>query len=175
MPVDPGHHVIDVTAPGKKPFHQEVDVAGQAAAARVDVALEDAPAPPPENNVVVKTVIAPPPPQDAGRGNGVRIVGLTTAGVGVASVVVGAIFGAMAIGKKSDAANNCTPDLSTCNVAGKASIDDAFTFASISTVTFIAGGVLAALGVTVFLVAPHAKDTVAVSMGPMGVSVGGRF
>jgi hypothetical protein len=175
IPIDPGHHAIDVTAPGKKPFHQEVDVAAKDTTAHVDVALEDVPAPPIVTQPVLQPVVVPPPPKDTGRGNGMRAAGLTIAGVGLASVIVGAVFGGLAIGKKNDAAPNCSPDFSACNVAGKASVDDAFTFAGISTVTFIAGGVAVALGLTLFFVAPHSQEAVSVSLGPTGLQLRGSF
>lgn len=176
IPIDPGHHAIDVTAPGKKPFHNEVDVAPKGAEAHVDVTLEDAPAPPP---VVGQQPLVPQQPhvveRDTGRGNGLRIAGLTIAGVGVASVIVGAVTGGLAIGAKSDAAPSCNSDFTVCTAAGKASVDDAFTFAGISTATFIAGGIAVALGLTLFFVAPRSKETVTVSFGPAGIAVGGVF
>jgi len=174
MPVDPGHHVVDVTAPGKLPFHKEVDVGAQAQG-RVVVTLEAAPQGQVEQPPL-KPLGPPPPPPDSGRGNGVRIAGLTIAGFGVAGVVVGSVFGGLAIGRKNDAAPNCTSDLSRCNTTGKAAIDDAFTFANVSTIAFIAGGVLVATGLTMFIFAPKSKEAaVSVFMGPRGVSVGGAF
>ena len=176
MPVDPGHHVVDATAPNKKPFHQEVDVGAKAAEAHVVVKLEDAPATTTTNDhVAIGTVTPPPPPpEDSGRGNGVRIAGLTTLGVGVAGIIVGGIFGGLAIGKKNDAAPNCTSDFSRCNSAGKASVDDAMTFGTISTIGFIAGGVLAATGITIFLVAPKSAHVTA-AFSPFGATLRGTF
>lgn len=177
MPVDPGHHSIDATAEGKKPFHQDVDVPGRAGQARALVKLEDAPV------VATTTHVEPPrvviegpagPPPDAGRGNGMRAAGLVTMGVGIAGLVVGGVFGGLAIGKKNDAVPLCLPDFSKCTTAGKASVDDAMTFANVSTVAFIAGGVLAAVGLTIFLVAPHAKEQkVSLVVSPFGASLGG--
>lgn len=111
-----------------------------------------------------------------------RIAGLTIAGVGAAGVVVGAIFGGLAIGKKNDASPNCLPDFSRCNTTGKAAVDDAMTMANVSTVAFIAGGVLAAAGLTVFFLAPksHAEAAslsvhVGSAGGPLGLTLGGAF
>ena len=111
-----------------------------------------------------------------------RIAGLTVAGVGAAGVVVGAIFGGLAIGKKNDASPNCLPDFSRCNTTGKAAVDDAMTMANVSTVAFIAGGVLAAAGLTIFFLAPK-SHTEAASLsvrvgsagGPLGLTLGGAF
>ena len=189
MPVDPGHHVIEATAPGHKPFHQELDVKGGGTRATVTVTLAaqpQAPAGPTGPTGPVQTTSPPPtPPSEQGRGSGMRVAGLTVAGVGAAGVVVGAIFGGLAIGKKNDASNPayCTPPyFSSCNATGKSMVDDAMTFANVSTVAFIAGGVLAAAGVTIFFLAPtsHAEAAslsvrVGSAGGPLGLTLGGAF
>jgi hypothetical protein len=175
IPIDPGHHAIDAVAPSKRPFHKEIDVGGGSAQERVVVTLEDAPL---EHGVEQPGLkpVQPLPPADAGRGNGLRIAGLTVAGVGVAGIAVGAIFGGLAIGKKNDAGPNCNPGLTICNSAGKASVDDAFTMAAVSTVAFIAGGVLVAAGLTMFFVAPHSKESgVGLLVSPQGLSLTGVF
>ena len=170
MPVDPGHHVIEATAPNKKPFHQEVDVAPKSDT-RVTVKMEDAPV------AVTNPSITPiaPPPEEQGRGNGMRIAGATTMGVGIAGIVVGGIFGALAIGKKNEASPNCTADFSACNATGKAAVDDGLTFGTISTVGFVAGGVLAAAGVFVFVLAPKSHAPVSAHFSPFGASLEGSF
>jgi hypothetical protein len=180
MPVDPGHHAIDATAPGKLAFHEEVDVGAHGAQARVTVKLADAPATA-TNTPVATTTTSPQPAAEqpaehpSGRGNGMRIAGLTTLGVGVAGVIVGGIFGGLAIGKKNDAAPGCTADFSKCNSASKAIVDDALTFANVSTVAFIAGGALAAVGLVVFLLAPSSKEHVSAWVSPTGIVIGGVF
>jgi len=176
MPIDPGHHVIDATAPDKLPFHKEIDVA-QGANARVTVTFEAAPAAKPVVTEQTTTTTTPVMVSD-GRGNGMRIAGLTIAGFGVAGLIAGGVFGALAIGDKNSALsnNNCVPDLSRCNAAGKASVDDAMTLANVSTVAFIAGGVLAAAGLTIFFLAPASKEhPVTASVSPFGVSIAGVF
>jgi hypothetical protein len=177
MPVDPGHHVIDATAPNKKPFHQEVDVGAKGAEARVTVKLEDAPVTQQTTTTTTVNPITPPPPQEtSSSGSGMRIAGLTLIGVGVAGVIVGGIFGGLAIGKKNDAAPLCTSDFSKCTTAGKAIVDDALAFGTISTIGFIAGGVLAVGGLVVFLVAPKSHESrVSFSVSPFGASIGGSF
>ncbi len=179
IPIDPGHHVIEATAPGHNPLHKEIDVAGNGAKASVTVTLT-------AQATAATTPTGPQRPEeapDSGRGNGMRAAGLATAGVGVAGLVVGAIFGGLAMGKKSDALPNCTADLSRCNATGKAAIDDAFTFATVSTIAFIAGGALAAGGLILFFAAPkaHSKESAALTIrlgssgGPLGLTLGGAF
>ena len=176
MPVDPGHHVIDATAPSKKPFHQEVDVDAKGGQARVVVKLEDAPVSQSTGNDHTTGPLVTPPPEQTSSGSGMRIAGITMIGVGVVGVIVGGVFGGLAIGKKNDAAPNCTSDFSRCNSTGKASVDDALTFGTVSTIGFIAGGVLAAGGVIVYLLAPKKQEShVSVGVSPFGFSIGGVF
>jgi hypothetical protein len=176
MPVDPGHHAIDATAPNKLPFHKEVDVGPKGAQEKVTVTLEAAPISTTTNtNTNTNNTATTTTPPASSSGSGMRIAGLTMVGVGAAGIIVGGVFGGLAIGKKNDAVPNCTSDLSRCNATGKASVDDAMTFATISTIGFIAGGVLAAAGVTVFLLAPKSKESVTVSFSPFGASIGGVF
>jgi len=77
-----------------------------------------------------------------------RTVGWITGGVGVAGVALGSIFGIMAMGDKNgahcDASGACDP--------GK--LSDANSAATISTVGFIAGGVLLAGGAALVLFGP---------------------
>ncbi len=176
MPTDPGHHAIDATAPGKLAFHQEVDVGPKGASAHVSVTLENAPVAAGTDHQTPLVPVTPQPTQDTSRGSGMRIAGLTTLGVGVAGVILGGVFGGLAIGKKNDASPNCVSDFSRCNTAGKASVDDAMTFANISTVAFIAGGVLAAAGLTIFFLAPKSKESsVSFTVSPFGATLGGAF
>jgi len=182
MPVDPGHHVIEATAPGHAPFHREIDVDPKGAKTSVTVTL-------------TAQHVAPPGPgpgpaggpapggETGGGGSGMRIAGLTVAGVGVVGIVLGSVFGVVAIGKKNDAAPNCLPDFSKCNTTGKAMVDDALTMATLSTVGFIAGGVLAAAGITLFLLAPKSQSKEAARLtvrvgsagGPLGLTLSGAF
>jgi hypothetical protein len=174
VPVDPGHHVVDATAPNSVPFHNEVDVGPNGATQKVTVTLAAAPVAQTDDHPAT-TVVAQPQTTSSGGGSGMRIAGITTLGVGLAGVVVGGIFGGLAIGQKNAAAPSCTPNFSVCTTAGKASVDDAMTFGTISTIAFIAGGVLAAAGLTVFLLAPKAKESVTVSFSPFGATLGGVF
>lgn len=174
MPVDPGHHVVDATAPNKLPFHKEVDVGPKGAQEKITVTLAPAPVGQ-QDGGNHQNPLTPTPPQSSS-GSGMRIAGATMMGVGAAGIIVGGLFGALAIGKKNDASPLCTADFSKCTSAGKASVDDAMTFATVSTIGFIAGGVLAAAGVVVFILAPKSKEAaVTVSFAPNGISIGGAF
>lgn len=95
-------------------------------------------------------------------------------GVGVASVVTGAIFGAMASGKESDAQ---AEPVQTTAIDLR---DSGKSFATISNITFIAGGALVAAGVVWWILdTPKSKRRGAVGprvgIGPGFVSLGGEL
>ncbi len=83
-----------------------------------------------------------------------RTVGFVTLGVGAAGLVVGAIFGGLALASKGSA--NC--DAGLCDAEP---LRAAKTQALVSTIGFVAGGVLAAAGLTLVLVAPKASPAAA--------------
>lgn len=145
IPVDPGAHVIEATAPERRAFKETVTVGKERDERTVDVpALAPAEA---------------GASRGGSRGTAQRVAAGAVAGVGLAGVVVGSIFGAMALGKKSDAAGQCTADLRVCSTPGKALVDEAKSDGMVSTVTFIAGGALLVGGVVLFLVAPRGTES----------------
>ena len=152
FPVDPGAHVLEATAPGKKTWSVTVNVADGPHQERIAVpALEDA-APEP-------TPMAVPPPAPAAaegdEGRTQRTVGWVLLGVGSAAVVTGGVFALLARSDDNDAAAECRPDrTSLCNPAGVELGESAKTKATLAGVS--AGVGLAALGagVTLLLTAP---------------------
>lgn len=90
-----------------------------------------------------------------------RTVGFVVGGVGVASLVVGGITGILAMGQASiyrDACDrNVTPNV--CDQRGYDSAQQLKTLTPLSTITFIAGGVLVAGGITLILLAPKSSTT----------------
>jgi hypothetical protein len=152
--VDPGSYTLEATAPGYRHWEEKVDVAGDGATATATVGPlvkegVDAPPPPPP----------PPPPPAPTFWSPLRIAGVVTAGVGLVGVGLGAAFGVMAKSNLDDSnANNHCDAQNTCDPQGLQLRSDAQTSALISTISFVAGGVLVAGGVTMFLVAPRAKS-----------------
>lgn len=171
-PLDPGPHAIAATADGRAPWSTRVE-ATEGATAEVAVPFgRDAAAP------VDASPVAPAseaPGDERGGAFPWRTAGLVTAGVGVGTLGLGVVLGLVAKGSYDDAAgcdasNVCTP-------AGAAERNDARDLAGVGTVAFIAGGVLAAAGVTVFLVAPDddAADAAALRVAPGAITLDGRF
>jgi hypothetical protein len=181
LPLDAGRHTLSVSATAKKPFTTTVTTLADGKITRVEVPpLEDAPP------AVVE--LAPPSPAPD-RAHAVpppywttsRKVGAIVGGVGVATAVVGIVFGVVAK-VELDASNgdgchdnNCGNSDSTAH--GQRT--SAFSDGTIGTVLLVAGGVVAASGLTVFLLAPGGREaagpSVSLSGTPGWLSVGGRF
>lgn len=142
LPIDQGSHVIAATAPGKKRWEKTVDIAANGANESMTVDdLRDAPADAP--------VAAPEPPRDWG--NTRKIAGIGVGALGVIGLGAAAVFGVVALAKNDESNDgHCNPS-NHCNGRGLALRSEAATAATLSTALFIAGGVVFAGGVTLFL------------------------
>lgn len=178
IPVDPGEHSVVVSAPGYETWRGAVKV-GKGEHGRLTVPpLEktkgvDAPPPPPRT---VETPPPPPPPADDGPPRRwQKPVALGVAGAGLVAVGVGSFFGLRAFSKWSDAEAQCPAD--RCTGDGRALADSASSAATISTVSFVAGGVLVAGGAALFFMAPKSTRTGQLKVGITGPGavVEGRF
>lgn len=172
LPVNPGSHVVEATAPKKKPFSAKVDVAAKQADARVTVTLEDEPeaaAPPPPPPPVQPPPPPPgPAPETPSGGSPVRTIGIVTGLVGIAGLATGSVFGLMAKSKNDEALQpaNC-PTSKLCTQNGLDLTHDAKSDATISTVAFIAGGVLTAAGIVLVLTAPSSSPRTGLRVTPL--------
>jgi hypothetical protein len=181
--VNPGHHVVTATTAAGTTLRQEVDVAaGQTAEVNLSPVPPSAPSPPAE--------AAPAPPEAAaasteGNTSPAPIVswlrwggfGLAVAGIGLGSAT-----GAMSLSATSSASKSCVNN--QCPPSTWSDIDSAHTTATISTVSFVAAGIGAALGVTSFVIgrsAPPAagaavtRERVTPWIGIGGAGVNGTF
>jgi hypothetical protein len=190
LPVDPGQHTIGASAPGAKAWSTVVDVRGEGKTVSVSVPTleQDSTAPPvaptpttPPTPAPVPPAPTPPPtttaqPDSPSQTPGAvpwRTVGLVTAGVGVVGIGVGSVFGVIALSNKNDAeAAGCVGDVCPSSAASKR--DDARNAGNVSTIFFVAGGVLAAAGVTIWLLAPRPASAPTVGLYAGGSSVGVR-
>lgn len=108
VPVDPGTHVIRVTAPGKTAWSTEIDVPATPRTLSVSVpTLSDAVASPASTEVGTTPTTQPPVEADvdAPRGGGLSgqtVAALVVGGVGLAAVATGSVF---AIQSRSDNAS----------------------------------------------------------------------
>jgi hypothetical protein len=152
VPTDPGRHLLTVHADGYEVRSFEVIL--QASETREFTVTPGARAP---EGREATTPPEPSPPRP------LRIVGIVTAGVGLVGVGLGSYFGVDAINKQNDA--NCPNNrCAQSNTGGPDKINAAMTSGTLSTIFFVAGGVLVAGGVTLWLVAPRGK--------PAGAQVG---
>lgn len=182
IPVDPGPHVIEATAPNHRKWTNTVQVGKAKDQVAITVPpLEEEPgavAAAPSVSTAPST-LAPQSKDEASPGSGQRTLGLATAGVGVVGLGVGAIFGLMATSSQSDADKECDASGVHCTHAGFENNQDAHSRATVSSVGFVAGGVLVAAGAVLYFTAAKAPPQtgglhrlrVAAAPTPAGASV----
>lgn len=166
--VDPGDHEVMARAEGYLPATSDFSV-DQGASTEVSLELQIDP------NAGSGSGASP----GAGQGDPggtQRILGFVALGVGGAGLLVGVITGALAMGQHSDLEEAC-PD-SQCLPAEQDNLDSYRTMGTVSTIGFIAGGVLAATGVVLVLTAPSADEPgpeVSARFGPGSLQATVRF
>jgi len=159
LTLDPGAHRFTFTAPGEGPVTQTI-------------ILHDG-----DRNRHVAVSLAPPSgtPQPAPPGHAQRVAGVVTTGVGVVGVVVGGVFGGLGFAAWSSA-NSLCPTHNDCSSTAASDRSRTVTYATVSDVGFIGGGLLLAAGLTLYLTAPKsASPTAALQVTPGGLTLAGRF
>ncbi len=168
LPVDPGERTFEATAPGKKKWHATFTLKeGQKLEVVVPPLAADATASAAAGAGAGATV-RPPPGDTSGKehGGGARTAGFVLAGVGAAGLVVGGVTGLMAMNKNSRSKELCPTEGACANRDGIDANDSAKTFGTISTISFIAGGALAATGVVLILVGGPSSEPRASGKAP---------
>jgi serine/threonine-protein kinase len=193
LPVDPGVHRVEASAPGYTPWSGEVKVDERASSAEISVpALVKDP-----NAVVAAAPTASETARQADAGGArtstaqaadepqrmstLRIVGIALGAAGIVGIVVGAATGGVAMGKKTDYEKatkdnegKCPDD--KCVSQSKA----AHSLGNVSTAMWAVGGALLAGGLVTFFVAPkyqQQRPDIALYADPKGAGmrVGGVF
>lgn len=156
VPVDPGEVTFAATAPGKKPWSERVVIEAGPSRKQLTVpVLEDDPPPKPKEEPRKPPPPAPPPAKPPEpTGSPLRTIGFVTAGVGIAGVGAGAVFGLMTFSKASDVEEACRGG---CDLAATEKNEDAKTTAMISNIAFGAGLACLGAGVTMILVSGSPK------------------
>lgn len=159
--VNPGEHTVRATADGFSAAERSVRVAE---GRRAPVTLELV-AP----NAVARSA------KDVPGSSGSRVPGAVVLSVGGAGLIVGAIFGGLAMSAAGSAKEHCLGN--DCTPAASDDISRSKTFGDVSTGMFIGGGVVAVVGIVLTIVAPGGKDTAGVApfIGPATVGLAGRF
>jgi hypothetical protein len=185
IPVDPGAHVVEASAPTKKPWQTTLTIASGTLATTVEIpTLEDAPAapaaavappalPPPENQ-------PPPPstPQNDDAGHTQRILGVVTGAVGIVGLGVGTAFVLSAHSHYDDSLANCTSSKNVCNAAGVSERNSALSAGNLATVFFSVGAAAVAGGAVLWFTAPSSPSSsprVGLVPAPGGALVRGEF
>jgi hypothetical protein len=190
VPHDGGKHDIEASAPGMQTWKTHIDLAPSEQNLTVEVPIlqsepppkvEPPPAPasgPPE----LKPLPSVSPPVQESSGGAQRIVGISLAGLGAVSAGVGAYAGLTANSTYNHAASMCSPTnppACTRDSPAFAERTSALTWATVSTITFAAGGALLAAGAIVFFTAPHGAPGPSIGWiptpGGAAVSVKGAF
>jgi hypothetical protein len=178
--LDPGEHAFVVVGPGTAPRRASITVPAGPGTLSLAVPLavlgaEREPSGEHPDEHRVEPIDAEDP--HAGR----RVAGFVVAGAGLSGVVVGAVFGARALGKKSDEKAHCSGNF--CDPAGLALDSEAHGAAAISTVAMGVGLAAASVGVVLVVVSRAPKQassgflhvTPSVGLGSGGLDVRGTF
>jgi hypothetical protein len=188
VPVDPGDHVVLVSAPGhtQRALPAHLAPENPSVTIRID-RLDDTPSPalapapaagaPQSSAATASTSSTSPEPalapglsDNPDPGKTRRWIGIAVGGAGVVGIAVGAVFG-LAAKSRLDQSNDghCDP-ADTCDPTGLSLRKDASQAAGASTVAFVVGGVALAGGIVVYLTAPRATKSVGFAVAP---TVGG--
>ena len=163
IPVDPGVHTVQVSAPGKKPWQTQVSVAKGASLQTISIpALQAAP--------VASTVSGA---ADRPRSHAQRTAAYVSFGVSGAAAIVGSVFGLRAISK-----NNQSNDASSCDAtdhcvqSGVNFRNDARSAGTVSTVAFAASGAFLATGFVLLFTQKKQDTTGQIGAGAFATSSG---
>ena len=181
IPVDPGPHPLDASAPGKTPWHGQAQIGGAGAKVSVEIppltdanAASAAPATPAPAAPPAPAASPSAPPAAAptdttspsSTGSTQRLIGVLTGAVGLVGLGVGGVFGAIALSENNSTAGHCNG--SVCDASTIATLNDARNDATVSTVAFAAGGAALAAGIVIYLTAPHGAPSTGLLLSPGG-------
>jgi hypothetical protein len=167
VPIDPGSYEIAATAAHRRGWitHVSVEVS-EHVVLHIPALVEDpsigARGMEPRNTA---TAVAPAPPTRDGARSVQRAVSLTLGAVAIGVGGVGTFTGLSAIANNNSAANRCPTSPRCTDVQAIRLTDDAQRDATISTVSFVAGGVLLAAATTLLFTAPGGGKTSSIGLG----------
>lgn len=186
QPINPGAHEIKASLGARQAVRQLVlkEAEKKTEALELDGAA-DATTPSGSSQssapALVDSTGAPPADAGAGSSSTRRTLGFVALGAGGAGLAVGAVAGVLAIGKRGslEDSGSCRQDV--CLPSQRSDVESLDTLRTVSTIGFIAGGVLATTGVVLLLTAKPATKTahheprLALRVTPASVSLMGAF
>jgi hypothetical protein len=198
-PIDPGSHVVKVSADGFKSAEKKFDV-GEGASVDAPITMEKdgssaAVTPPPvvppttttttttpPGTDTTTTATTPPPDADTGArasSTGSKTLAYVAFGVGGAGLITGGITGILAMGKKSDLDKQCNGG--TCPASAQSDVDSYHSMGLISTIGFAVGIVGVGAGIYFLVTSPKSEPAPAMKagitpfIGPGSIGAFGRF
>lgn len=148
IPVDPGEHVVQATAPTKKPW--SASFAAPLAGEKRDIVV-------PVLNIVQETKLVTVTKETS---NGRRTVGFVLGGVGVAGVVAATVTGLMLLDAKSTADERCKPkcvnEAGEFDQTGSDAVNRGETLLPVNAIAW--GVAVVGLGVGTFLILTSSKS-----------------
>ncbi len=175
LPYDPGAHDIEAVARGRRTWSAHVELGPNAQRLVVTVPTLE-PLPPSPAPSLTQAAEDPARKQTEGNaGSQQRLGGIILSAVGAASLVGGAVAGVHAKDVYDSALAACNGSTACSDEHGLSLRSEATTWATVSTIGFIAGGAVLAGG-AILLTAPRER---AIAVGPSpvgtGLAITGRF
>jgi hypothetical protein len=191
VPVDPGDHVVVVSAPGHNGRTIGAHVGPEYPTATVRIeSLDDATATGPAPSATATAPVAPPianpttarTPSEAGPGGpetpgdaGLirRRVGVGLVGAGAVGVVVGSIFGIVAKSKLNQSNDGPCDASDHCDPTGLSLRQSASSAATVSTISFAVGAAALGAGIVLYVTAPRTPTATGMVIAPAPLAGGG--
>ncbi len=187
VPLDPGAHVITATASGKETWELKIILKdpGQTLPVEVPTLLDKKPGtaavaplpggddkipPGPQSTLVSGNAGVAPPPDAEPKRAWQRPLGITMTAVGAVGLGLGTALGFLAKSTFDDSASHCDKK-SLCDPTGIAQRSSAVGKGNVATGVFVAGAVVAAGGVVLWITAPLHKAAGSAA-APVGLSIG---
>ncbi len=184
-PIDPGPHTFTLEVAGQAPVERKLVII-EGDRERHETVVIGALGPTPMATSTGAgpsfgaTALPAASPESPHAGGAQRLLGMSLVGVGAAGLVLGGVFGLVASSKWSSAKSDCG---SGCGPSAPAQQEksDAQSAATVATVGFVGGAVLAAAGIVLYFTAPSTSAKTALSVAPaasptwMGLAVRGGF
>ena len=169
LPVDSGKHVIKVSGSGKRSWETTVEATGESNTFTVTIpALKEEPQIGILPTAAASGTAATP---DEVPGATRRTAGFVIGGAGILGLGVGVVLSLVSKSVYDPSASHCNA-ASECDAEGFKMRTDAIRLADGSTVALIAGGVLLAGGVTLWLTAPRGASPTKAGTGRTSLVVG---